>query len=96
VIGLARNSRLLAANAELMKKAEDELNRTVKKQRLCTWTRPRWVIAKAEHTEQGATPRFILTNVVGDAQKIHDRRYFARGEMENRVKEQMMLFRRPG
>ena len=100
VIGLARTSRLLAATAGLLQQAEQEFKRTGKKQRLftafdhaaLTWTMPRWVIAKAEHTEQGANPRFILTNVVGDAQKLYDRRYCARGEMENRVKEQMMLF----
>jgi hypothetical protein len=100
VVGMARNSRLLEENAELMQRAEAEFTRTGKKQRLftafdyaaLTWKRPRWVIAKAEHTEKGSNPRFILTNVVGDAQKIYDRRYCARGEMENRVKEQMMLF----
>ena len=100
VIGLARNSRLLEANASLMRQAEKEFNRTGQKQRLftgfdyaaLTWTMPRWVIAKAEHTDKGPNPRFIVTNVVGDAQKLYDRRYCARGEMENRVKEQMMLF----
>ncbi len=100
VIGLARNSRLQEANAELMGKAEEEFKRTGQKQRLfaafdhaaLTWKAPRWVIAKAEHTEKGANPRFILTNIVGDPQKIYDQRYCARGEMENRVKEQMMLF----
>ncbi len=100
VIGLARNSRLLEANAALMKEAEEEFNLTGLKQRLftafdyaaLTWTMPRWVIAKAEHTDKGANPRFIVTNVVGDARKIYDRRYCARGEMENRVKEQMTLF----
>ena len=100
VIGVARNERLLEANAALMKKAEEEFTRTGRKQRLFTafdyaahtWKGPRWVIAKAEHTEKGANPRFILTNVVGDPQKIYDQRYCARGEMENRVKEQMMLF----
>jgi hypothetical protein len=45
------------------------------------------VIAKAEHTDKGANPRFIVINVVGDAQKIYDQRYCAREEMENRVKE---------
>jgi hypothetical protein len=100
IVGLARNSRLLEANAALMQQAEKEFNRTGKKQRLfaafdhaaLTWKQPRWVIAKAEHTEKGANPRFILTNVVGDPQQIYDRRYCARGEMENRVKEQMQLF----
>jgi len=52
----------------------------------------RWVLAKAEHTAKGSNPRFVITNIVGDAQKIYDRRYCQRGEMENRVKEQLMLF----
>jgi len=100
VVGIARNSRLQEENAGLMQQAEQEFARTGKKQRLftafdyaaLTWKHPRWVIAKAEHTEQGSNPRFILTNIVGDPQQIYDRRYCARGEMENRVKEQMMLF----
>jgi len=100
VVGLARNERLVAQNTALMQQAEADFNRTGQKQRLFTafdyaagsWRRVRWVIAKAEHTAQGANPRFIVTNIVGDAQQIYDRRYCARGEMENRVKEQMMLF----
>lgn len=100
VVGIARNERLLEENAPLMRQAEAEFARTGRKQRLFTafdyaaakWRRIRWVIAKAEHTDKGANPRFIVTNVVGDPQKIYDRRYCARGEMENRVKEQMMLF----
>ena len=55
VVGVARNERLLEVNAALMKKAEEEFNRTGKKQRLFTafdyaahtWRGPRWVIAKA-------------------------------------------------
>ena len=100
VVGLARNERLLAENAGLMREAQERFQRTGQKQRLFaafdyaagTWRQVRWVIAKAEHTDKGANPRFIVTNIVGDAQVIYDRRYCARGEMENRVKEQMMLF----
>mgnify|MGYP003637744575 CR=1 FL=1 len=57
-----------------------------------SWRRLRWVIAKAEHSAQGANPQLVVTNVVGDAQKLYDRRYCAGGEMENRIKEQMMRF----
>lgn len=100
VVGLARNERLLGLTAALRRKAEKQFARTQKKQRLFTafdyaagsWRRVRWVIAKAEHTDKGSNPRFILTNIVGDAQQIYDRRYCQRGEMENRIKEQMMLF----
>lgn len=100
VIGIARNERLVAAAAGLLGQAERQFKDTGKKQRLfegfdyaaLTWKRMRWVIAKAEHTDKGSNPRFIITNIVGDPQKLYDRRYCARGEMENRVKEQMMLF----
>jgi ribosomal protein S18 acetylase RimI-like enzyme len=100
IVGIARNERLLAIGAKLMREAERQFRRTGKKQRLfgaydyaaLTWKRLRWVIVKAEHTDKGANPRFIITNVVGDPQRLYDRRYCARGEMENRVKEQMMLF----
>jgi len=100
IVGIARNERLLMFGAKLMRQAEREFERTGEKQRLfgafdyaaLTWRRLRWVIAKAEHTDKGANPRFVITNIVGDAQRLYDRRYCARGEMENRVKEQMMLF----
>jgi hypothetical protein len=99
VVGIARNERLLAMGAKLMRQAKKEFTRTGNKQRpfaafdyaALTWTQVRWVIAKAEHTDKGSNPRFVITNIVGDPQKIYDRRYCARGEMENRVKEQMML-----
>lgn len=100
VVGLARNERLLGLTAALRRKAEKQFDRTQVKQRLFTafdyaagsWRGVRWVIAKAEHTDKGGNPRFILTNIVGAAQRIYDRRYCQRGEMENRIKEQMMLF----
>jgi hypothetical protein len=100
VVGIARNERLLALAAPLLRRAEKQFRKTQQKQRLFTafnyaagtWRQVRWVIAKAEHTAKGSNPRFILTNIVGDSQKIYDRRYCQRGEMENRVKEQMMLF----
>ena len=100
MVGIARNERLLALAAPLLRRAEKQFRKTQQKQRLFTafnyaagtWRQVRWVIAKAEHTAKGSNPRFILTNIVGDSQKIYDRRYCQRGEMENRVKEQMMLF----
>jgi hypothetical protein len=100
VVGIARNERLLASAAKLTRKAEKQFKQTQEKQRLFTafdyeagsWQRVRGVIAKAEHTAKGANQHFVVTNIVGDAQKIYDQRYCQRGEMENRVKEQMMLF----
>ncbi len=100
IVGIARNDRLEAEAAKVMRRAEQRYEQTREKQRLFTafdyaagsWRSVRWVVAKAEHTDKGSNPRFIVTNIVGDPQKLYDRRYCQRGEMENRVKEQMMLF----
>src|ERR1039458_5099655 len=80
VVGIARNERLLATTEELMVRVEQEFIRTGKKQRLfkgydhaaLTWKTLRWVIAKAEHTDKGSNPRFAMTNIVGDPQKMYD------------------------
>ena len=48
------------------------------------------VIAKLEVTEQGRNPRFVVTNLNGDAQTLYDKVYCARGDMENRIKEQQL------
>ena len=45
---------------------------------------------KAEHTAKGSNPRFLVTNLTDDAQKLYDEVYCARGEMENRIKEQQL------
>jgi hypothetical protein len=55
-----------------------------------SWDKERRVIGKAEHTAKGANPRFILTNLDGDGQRLYDKVYCARGEMENRIKEQQL------
>ena len=43
---------------------------------------------KAEHTAQSENPRFVVTNLQGDGQTLYEQTYGARGEMENRLKEQ--------
>lgn len=98
IIGLAKNKRLNALSAELAAKAAEAFESTKEKQRLfCdlqykagTWDRERRVIAKAEHTEKGANPRYVVTDLQGDAQALYDGAYCARGEMENRIKEQQL------
>jgi hypothetical protein len=53
------------------------------------------VVAKAEHLEKGANPRFVVTSFghqVWEARALYEELYCARGEMENRIKEQLMLF----
>ncbi len=101
IVGLAKNARLKHLSAGLMAQAEERSAASGDKQRLfsefeyaaATWKRTRRVIAKAEHTAQGANPRFVLTNLQGTPQALYDQLYCARGEMENRIKEcQLGLF----
>lgn len=56
-----------------------------------SWSRPRRVIGKAEVLEKGDNPRFVVTNLSSSdygAQALYEDFYCARGDMENRIKEQ--------
>jgi len=55
-----------------------------------TWRNKRHIIAKLEVTDKGPNPRFIVTNLPGSAQALYDKVYCARGDMENRIKEQQL------
>ena len=98
VFGLARNPRLLAKSNKLMARAKKGFEKTGVKQRLFgsfqyaadTWDCPRRVIVKAEHGPKGPNPRFVVTSFEGDAGAIYDWIYCARGDMENRIKEQQL------
>lgn len=51
------------------------------------------MIAKAEHLEKGSNPRFVVTSISAeqfDARTLYEQEYCARGEMENRIKEQQL------
>jgi hypothetical protein len=48
------------------------------------------VILKAEHMGQGSNPRYVVTNLAGDPQYLYESVYCARGNMENRIKEQQL------
>jgi len=98
IVGVAKNPRLLALADELLQQAAAGHAQSQDKQRLFgwldyaagTWDRSRRVIAKAEHSAQGSNPRFVVTSLAGEAQAIYDEVYCARGEMENRIKEQQL------
>lgn len=98
IIGIGKNSRLLAASQALIDQAAGQYRQTGKKQRLFgdfeyaakSWSRHRRVIVKAEHTFKGSNPRYVVTNLSGDPQYLYDKIYCARGEMENRIKEQQL------
>jgi len=60
-----------------------------------SWSRARRVIAKAEQIEGKENPRYLVTSLGAQdwpAQKLYEQLYCARGEMENRIKEQLNLF----
>lgn len=104
VFGLARNPRLRAQIEQPMQAALQQHTATGKPARvfsefayqtLQTWSRERRVVAKAEHLEGKENPRFVVTSLPAQswpAQPLYETLYCARGEMENRIKEQLMLF----
>lgn len=98
IVGVAKNSRLTRQSAPWIGLAEGRYRRTGKKQRLFasinysakTWDRRRRVIVKAEHSSHGANPRYVVTNLPQTDQYLYDQLYCARGDMENRIKDQQM------
>jgi hypothetical protein len=98
IVGIAKNDRLIEEAQELMHQAHVEFIATGQKQRLFgefqyaagSWKYQRRVIVKAEHIRRGSNPRFVVTNIAGDAGQLYDRLYCARGEAENRIKEQQL------
>ena len=98
IVGLAKNERLLKRIDHAMVIVQQLFDLTEEKQReffqfhyaAGTWHRQRKVIAKLEITGKGRNPRFIVTNLEGDKQALYDKLYCARGEMENRIKEQQL------
>jgi len=104
VFGFARNQRLRRIIGRAMQEAKQEHRRTGKPARVfCefayrtkkSWSRTRRVIAKAEQIEGKENPRYLVTSLdpeAWSAQKLYEQLYCARGEMENRIKEQLSLF----
>ena len=98
VIGIGKNNRLSLLHADQIPQAEKAYEQSGEKQRLfssfCytagTWDRSRRIVAKAEHTQKGSNPRYVVTTLDIDAQDLYDQLYCARGDMENRIKEQQL------
>ena len=60
-----------------------------------SWSRERRVVAKAEQLEGKENPRYVVTSLSAEdwpPEKLYEQLYCARGEMENRIKEQLSLF----
>jgi len=98
IVGIAQNARLNARLQPQLAAAEQQFAETGRKVRGFTefryaadsWDHPRRVIAKIEHMDKGANPRYVVTNLDGEAQALYEELYCARGEMENRIKEQQL------
>jgi hypothetical protein len=104
VLGLARNKRLEALVAVALGEAKQQWEATQQPARVFvefehqtvsgTWSRKRRVVAKAEHIAGKSNPRFIVTSLAEAWEKraLYEQTYCARGDMENRIKEQFVLF----
>jgi len=102
VFGFAKNDRLKAMIAAQLQEARQLYEETKKAARVFkdlryetreSWTRERRVVAKAEHLDKGENPRFVVTSIdtqVLDGRTLYERLYCARGDMENRIKEQQL------
>jgi hypothetical protein len=104
VFGLARHVRLRKRIDEAMAQAAAQHTGSQKAARVFTefayrthdsWSCERRVVAKAEYLDKGENPRFVVTSLAAEqmaAQSLYEQLYCARGEMENRIKEQFSLF----
>lgn len=104
IFGLAKNSRLTARVEELMGKVKQEAKERGEPARrfkgfsystLESWSQKRRVVAKAEHLTSKANPRFVVSSLSKEkwpGKALYEDLYCARGDMENRIKEQLGLF----
>lgn len=102
LLGLAKNKRLLAKLGKELAQARALHKKTGQAARVFThfhyrtlksWSRSRRVIGKAEHLDKGSNPRFLVTNLPEDyatPKTLYEIHYCARGDMENRIKEQQL------
>lgn len=102
VFGLAKNKRLIKILGRELHVAQEEFSATGQPARQFkdfvyrtrkSWSRERRVVGKAEHLAKGSNPRFIVTSLSAErfaAQALYEDCYCARGEMENRIKEQQL------
>jgi hypothetical protein len=102
VLGLAKNSRLRRILGQELHQAKQSFESTGSAARVYkefpyrtrkSWRRERRVIGKAEHLAKGSNPRFVVTNLPADeydAAQVYEQEYCARGDMENRIKEQQL------
>ena len=96
--GVAKNRRLLAQGQAALAQAQAQYAQTGPPARVCTaclsrpldtWSQEHRGVAKAEYLAKGATPRLVGTSLAPaqwTAQALYEERYYARGDMANRIK----------
>lgn len=98
IVGIAQNKRLNSHTEKLFEKAEKDYQETESKIRQFTdfqyaaksWKQERRIIAKIEVNSFGPNHRYVVTNLERDPKELYDNLYCARGDMENRIKEQQL------
>jgi hypothetical protein len=102
IFGLAKNARLekmIVAELETVKQeaaktgAAARMFRELRYRTLDSWSCERRVVAKAEHLGDKSNPRFVVSSFSlerYDARALYEDVYCARGDMENRIKEQQL------
>jgi Transposase DDE domain group 1 len=102
VVGLARNARLEAAIEAELVEAQQACELTGEPARIFrdlryrtrkSWSRERRVVAKAEQLPGKPNPRFVVSSLCPEqieARVLYEQIYCARGDMENRIKEQQL------
>ena len=102
LFGLAKNERLRRALGQQLRQAQQQCERTGQPARVFrdftyrtrkSWSRKRRVVGKAEHLSGKSNPRFVVTSLSAeqwDARALYEDLYCARGDMENRIKEQQL------
>jgi hypothetical protein len=105
VVGVARNQRLEGLIEGPLAEAKQQFEATQQPARNFVefehktlkgaWNKDRRVVAKAEHINGKSNPRFVVTSL--DAERwekheLYEGLYCGRGDMENRIKEQFVLF----
>ncbi|MEQ1519432.1 MAG: IS1380 family transposase [Usitatibacteraceae bacterium] len=105
VVGVARNQRWEKLIDGELAEAKRQVEATPPPTRIFVefehktlqgaWNSDRRVVAKAEHINGKSNPRFIVTSLKAgnwEKQKLYEELYCGRGDMENRIKEQFVLF----
>jgi Transposase DDE domain group 1 len=104
VLGFARNERLRKVIEPQMQEAAALHRRSGQAARVFaefayqthdSWSRSRRVVAKAEQLQGKENPRYVVTSLSSarwPTHRLYEELYCARGDLENRIKEQYSLF----